>query len=476
MGQALYRQYRSKSFGEVLGQDHIIKTLQAAVKNGRASHAYLFTGPRGVGKTSVARLLAYALNDLEYSPGSAQLDIIEIDAASNRRIDEIRDLRDRVHIAPTSLKYKVYIIDEVHMLTKEAFNALLKTLEEPPAHCIFILATTEAQKVPETISSRTQKFVFKPIGKQTIINHLDEIATSEKIAISKDALKLLAEHGGGSFRDSISMLDQLGGLNQAIDIELVRTVLGLPAQQLVNSLLISITEGDTKKVVSLLDDVAAQAVDPIDLARSLIATLREAAAQGVISAENVRLMSSLSEVAGYSSNAMQRMEVILLEAATHHTNPRIQSIAAQEPHQVVPAHTPAIESESKDSSELGDKKLEKPGFEISDWPMVLEEVKSQAASIYTALRLAEPRLEGNKLHLNFQFSLHQKKLNTTQAKSILSRIIYDTSGSDITIYCELRQKDGFEIPKSSGSSDNSQLQSISNIFGGAEVLESDKTG
>src|ERR1700760_2897710 len=158
MGKALYRSYRSKSFDEVVGQDHIINTLRSAIKSGRISHAYLFTGPRGVGKTSVARILAREVNNLSYDNEDMHLDIIEIDAASNLRIDEIRDLRDKVHITPTSAKYKVYIVDEVHMLTREAFNALLKTLEEPPEHVIFILATTELHKVPETIISRCQVY------------------------------------------------------------------------------------------------------------------------------------------------------------------------------------------------------------------------------------------------------------------------------------------------------------------------------
>src|SRR5579862_6225035 len=203
MEQALYRKYRSKSFAEVVGQEHITKTLEQAIKSGRISHAYLFTGPRGVGKTSVARILAHEVNKLPYSGESIHLDIIEIDAASNRRIDEIRDLRDKVNIAPASARYKVYIVDEVHMLTREAFNALLKTLEEPPAHSIFILATTEAHKLPETIISRTQRFEFKPISGPQAAKQLAAIAKSEKIDISPEALNLLAEFGGGSFRDSI---------------------------------------------------------------------------------------------------------------------------------------------------------------------------------------------------------------------------------------------------------------------------------
>src|SRR5579864_4942204 len=190
MNQALYRKYRSKSFDEVVGQEHITKTLAQAIKSGRISHAYLFTGPRGVGKTSVARILAHEVNQLPYSGESIHLDIIEIDAASNRRIDEIRDLRDKVRITPTSAKYKVYIIDEVHMLTREAFNALLKTLEEPPAHCIFVLATTEAHKLPETIVSRTQRFEFKPIEAAQAAKHLGRIAKKEHIDISPPALEL----------------------------------------------------------------------------------------------------------------------------------------------------------------------------------------------------------------------------------------------------------------------------------------------
>jgi DNA polymerase-3 subunit gamma/tau len=228
MGQALYRKYRSKSLNEVVGQTHVTKTLQQALEKHQISHAYLFTGPRGVGKTSVARILAHEINELPYDDDSMHIDIIEIDAASNRRIDEIRELRDKVHIAPTSAKYKVYIIDEVHMLTREAFNALLKTLEEPPEHVVFILATTDAHKLPDTIVSRTQRFHFKPAEPKDLIALLQKIAKAEKITISSEAVTLLAEHSDGSFRDSLSLLDQARSHSAAIDEQTIQQLLGLP--------------------------------------------------------------------------------------------------------------------------------------------------------------------------------------------------------------------------------------------------------
>src|ERR1700759_3819636 len=207
MGLALYRKYRPKGLADVVGQDHIVTTLQNALKAGKISHAYLFTGPRGVGKTSVARILAHEINGLPYTDESTHLDIIEIDAASNRRIDEIRDLRDKVHIAPTSAKYKVYIIDEVHMLTKEAFNALLKTLEEPPAHVKFMFATTEPEKVLPTILSRCQRFDLRRIPTSLIVKHLRAIAGQEKVLIDDAALQAIARGADGGMRDAESTLD-----------------------------------------------------------------------------------------------------------------------------------------------------------------------------------------------------------------------------------------------------------------------------
>ena len=267
MGQALYRKYRTKTFAETVGQEHITTALENAIKKGRVSHAYLLTGPRGVGKTSIARILAHEINGLAYDE-EAHLDIIEIDAASNRRIDEIRDLRDKVSTAPSAAKYKVYIIDEVHMLTKEAFNALLKTLEEPPAHVVFILATTEAHKLPETIISRTQRYTFRPVPLELVVQHLKYIAKSEKIHIDDDALALIAEHGEGSFRDSISLLDQASNVTDEITRGDVEQMLGLAPAEHIQALQSALEKLDHAAIITTLSSIYAQGYEPATVAPS----------------------------------------------------------------------------------------------------------------------------------------------------------------------------------------------------------------
>lgn len=259
-----------------MGQSHITRILQRAIASGRIAHAYLLTGPRGVGKTSIARILAHEINGLPYTDESTHLDIIEIDAASNNSVEDIRDLRDKVQIAPTSSPKKIYIIDEVHMLSKSAFNALLKTLEEPPEHVVFILATTDADKLPATILSRVQRFNFRAISPRDAAKHLAFIAEQEKIAITPDALELIAEQGKGSFRDSISLLDQLRSLSdETIDRAMVAEVLGLAQDELVEALLAAYATADIGRAARLIDEAEAAGTPAELLAEQLLGIARQ---------------------------------------------------------------------------------------------------------------------------------------------------------------------------------------------------------
>ena len=238
MGKALYRRYRPKLLAEVVGQNQVTDALKAAMAHGQVAHAYLFVGPRGTGKTSVARILAHEINHFNYELEDDYLDIIEIDAASNTGVENIRDLREKAMIAPSVGEFKVYIIDEVHMLSKSAFNALLKTLEEPPSHVVFIMATTDLNKVPVTIRSRSQVYNFKLVDISTMTTHLRKVADAEKIAIGDDALEIIAKRSGGSFRDAMSLLDQVSlADSKMIDAKIVNEFMGLPEEEVLGTLL-----------------------------------------------------------------------------------------------------------------------------------------------------------------------------------------------------------------------------------------------
>jgi DNA polymerase-3 subunit gamma/tau len=269
--KALYRRYRPKTLAEVVGQEQITSVLEKSLKNHKISHAYLFIGPRGTGKTSVARILAHEINGFKYELEDDYLDIIEIDAASNTGVDNIRDLRERAIIAPTKGKFKVYIIDEVHMLSKSAFNALLKTLEEPPEHVVFIMATTDAHKVPITITSRSQVYTFKLADPSTMFDHLKDICKKEKIDITDEAIKIVVKRGGGSFRDSLSLLDQISTMSDGkITGDMLVKALGLPQEAIVESLLAAYGSGDLAKIRQNLTELSESGIKAEITANELI--------------------------------------------------------------------------------------------------------------------------------------------------------------------------------------------------------------
>lgn len=285
---ALYRKWRPQGFDSLVGQEAVRIALTNALETGRIAHAYLFAGPRGTGKTSTAKILAKAVN-CEHGPtpnpcnkcqncvrinDGTSMDVFEIDAASNRGIDEIRDLREKVAFAPVNGRYKVYIIDEVHMLTTEAFNALLKTLEEPPPHVIFILATTEPHKIPATIHSRCQRFDFKRVTDSDIVKRLREVADGSGIAADDDALQLIAVQADGGMRDALSLLDQCGVMAERVSAETVRSVLGIVGREALRELVNAVGEGNVPESLELLEALLAGGKDVKQIITELAEYLR----------------------------------------------------------------------------------------------------------------------------------------------------------------------------------------------------------
>jgi len=311
MPLVLYRKYRPQTFSEIIGQEHIVQTLTNAISNGMISHAYLFHGPKGSGKTTIARLLAKAVNcenRQEYEPCNKclscreinegrSIDLIEIDAASHRGIDEVRELRDGIRFVPTKSKYKVFIIDESHQLTKEAANALLKTLEEPPGHAIFVLATTEIHKMIPTIVSRCQRFDFRRLTVPEIIRRLKIISEKEKIKIEKPALELIALNSSGSFRDGESLLDQaitFSGQGE-IKTEDIKEILGLVEIKLVQEFTDFLCQKKASEAINFLNEIANRGSDLQEFTKTLINYLRQAMILKIIGGENPILAGLTNE-------------------------------------------------------------------------------------------------------------------------------------------------------------------------------------
>jgi DNA polymerase III subunit gamma/tau len=451
VSQALYRKYRSKSLADVVGQDHITDILSRALKSGRIAHAYLFTGPRGVGKTSIARILAHEINQLPYTENSHHLDIIEIDAASNNGVEDVRDLREKVQIAPVSASKKVYIIDEVHMLSKPAFNALLKTLEEPPEHIVFILATTDVEKLPATIISRTQRYGFRAINQTDAISHLKNIASKEKITITDEAVKLIAERGDGSFRDSISLLDQLASLadtKEGITKELVEISLGLAPGALIDTLLQAVEKHDVKTIAATLTQVESDGISPAVLTDQLTQAVRT---QAIDKPHLLTLLDALLDVPKSSNPSMKLLSVLGTTAYEH--RPKTAALATP-----VLEVTATIEELSKQATVKHPKvepKTETPTTSQTITPtQVLEEIKKPIVTndvefawdaliahtkehfvaLYSVLSKCVHEIDGTELKLYCQNNFYKKKLDDAKYSTHLYESLAATGGYQLTVH------------------------------------------
>ncbi len=396
----LYRRYRPLRLQDVVGQEQVTEVLSGALKQGKIGHAYLFVGPRGCGKTSVARILAHEINNFKYEIEDDYVDIIEIDGASNRGIDNIRELREKALIAPTSGKYKVYIIDEVHMLTKEAFNALLKILEEPPEHIVFIMATTDAYRVPVTITSRAQTYTFKLADKKVMFDFLKSVAEKEKIKISDEALEIIVKRGGGSFRDSLSLLDQISTLSdEEITKELVVSAMGLPEDEKIKELLDKYLSGDVVKITTILKDLLASGVKPETLAEELISNILENP-----QAEYFKLLEKLPEVKAPFSEA--KLLVALTSGVLAEMSFSRATLPTSTSYSVTPRE-PSLRDEPLGSAGNIRLSRQNPGGSLKktisatpfDWGKFLERVKETNDAIYIQLLKTEHNFSNETLEI-----------------------------------------------------------------------------
>ena len=462
MSKALYRKYRSKTLEEVIGQKHITDVLASAIAQGRTSHAYLLTGPRGVGKTSVARILAHEINGLLYDDNTINLDIIEIDAASNNGVEDVRDLREKVQIAPVSANKKIYIIDEVHMLSKAAFNALLKTLEEPPEHVVFILATTNVEKLPATIISRAQRFSFRPISINDAVKHLAYIAKQENIKVTDDALKLIAVRSDGSFRDSISLLDQLSSLTDSqktITAKLIENTLGMAPNEVINQLLEAVEDRNISTLVELLNSTFDSGISATVLIAQLTASICDKIAQ---KPQLLPLLDALIDVTKSSQPQLKLLSV--LGSATFPKQPS-KTIALSTPILEVSAsiaelEKQATEEEPSEPSVLKAAITKAVTAGTFDWDKLIEYTHQNYIALFSVLTKCSYRLDDDTLTIYTNSKFYKNKLDDKKYRPLLSKCLQEIGVYGLDIHT---------IPTAPPPKD-SQAAAIAVIMGGGEEV------
>jgi DNA polymerase-3 subunit gamma/tau len=495
--QALYRKYRSADFSQVVGQDHVVKTLMNALSTGRTSHAYLFTGPRGVGKTSVARLLARALNCTGDPSGgrpcndcascraaiNSSLDIVEIDAASNNGVDDVRELRDKIGLAPSMGAYKVYIIDEVHMLSSGAFNALLKTLEEPPAHAVFILATTESHKLPETIISRTQAFHFRPISNEDIVAHLATIAATEKVAIEADALAMIATASRGGFRDAISLLDQLSaGGEETITLSTVRNLLGYSDTESITTISRALALRDAKAALVTLDGLVTLGIQPSQVIIQLIEQWRlimlcgsgaqtsntpaiKELAKAVDAGRAAKILTHLIECSrsGWAQLSLEATLVRLCVTAIPEA--MVSGVVPQ------PTDTNAQESrsKSKDDGVTAGEIIAENSTLAALWPKVLVQLKSHNTSLSALLQMYTADFADDKITIQSRFNFHRDLFNKAANRQAIEAVVEKVYSRPIPVIAVTDEHAA--KPKAQAVDPNADLVSSALEILGGEVVD-----
>ena len=491
--KAMYRIFRPAAFSELVGQEHISTTLKNALKTNRLAHAYLFCGPRGTGKTSSAKILAKAVNCLDLKDGEPCNkcanclaineerfpDVIEIDAATNRGIDEIRELRDKIRFAPASGKKKVYIIDEVHMLTNEAFNALLKTLEEPPEYVLFIMATTEANKVPLTVLSRTQRFDFRQIAPQEMKKRLSYIAGEENLSISDEALSLIVRRAEGGLRDAIGLLDQCAAFGGGeISTEKVLAVIGSIGEENTAALLTAIIQNDYNDLFTQIDELISSGKENATIINELLSYLRqimlikikqnnlvilsedilpraEAQSRQIALNKLTALLNRLSKARSdlrFTQQGRIILETALLECAlilneeTATKEERAPKISTTKPMAAKPAAAPTItQPQEKQVDNTPKITLDTDNDILKNWDKVLQELRSESIQIYAFLKEGQAMgLEDGQLVIKFdsKHKFHSNKINQSDNKKIIEKLLERLTQKKVglKIYCE--EKDG----------------------------------
>jgi len=506
MAQALYRKWRPQTFDEVVGQEHVVRTLRNALASERVRHAYLFAGPRGTGKTTTARLLAKAVNCLAPDPADRPcnecaicqavnegrlMDLIEIDAASNTGVDDVRELRERVGYRPSEARYKVYVIDEVHMLSNAAFNALLKTLEEPPSHAIFVLATTEPHRIPPTILSRCQRFDFRRIPLTAMVDRLERIAEMEGFTADREALTLIARQATGSMRDAESLLDQLAAYDEGgITVEEVRAALGTGTEEAVMALTDAMASGDVARGLSVINEAVERGADPRQFARQVVEHLRgllltrlgsestplhvpEGAREDFCTqagrfeprqlARAVRLFSQAATEARAAWQPQLPLELAFVEAALppeKQGGPPPQARPATRPAPPPPRPAPAQPPPTQARAAAPEKPAppqaaapaeEEPAADdgpplkaIQDrWQELLSAIRPRNLSLEALLRSGRPvGVEGNTVLIGFVHKFHRSKVEEEANRQAVEETLAQLLGRPVRVRCVLVSDDG----------------------------------